>query len=382
MSELILAVDDEPLVLRAYQRNLGEQFDLHIAQSPAAALEMLEAEEYAVILSDLKMPGMDGVQFLQAARKLRPDTVRLMISGHADMGDALNSINQAGVFQLMLKPCPPEQVAEALQAGLEQYRLITAEKQLLDGTLNGAIQAMTDILSLLDPQAYGQAQLRRRLALEVARELKEPTWSFEVAAQLAEIGLATLPPDLNDKIKNKVNHPSEEETKLFERVPEFSYRLLQHIPRLETVTQGVLYQDKHFNGTGFPCDELAGDDIPIVARVLHAIKGLLAITGKRISPENAIRQLINSPEYYDPSVVHSLYCCIPILNNHPSGTINSGPSTVSLAGLVNGMIVRENITTPTGVVLITAGTLLTNAHIQRLHNFAAIKGIKEPIAIE
>ncbi|MCS6242355.1 MAG: response regulator [Opitutus sp.] len=384
MSNLILAVDDEPLILRAYQRSLGEQFTLHTAEGPAAALKMLEAEEYAVILTDLKMPGMDGVQFLQAARALRPDTVRLMISGHADMGDALNSINQAGVFRLMLKPCAPEQVAAALNAGLEQYRLITAEKQLLEGTLNGAIQALTDILSLLDAEAFGQAQLRRSLAREVALALKQPTWSFEIAAQLAEIGRATLPPSVNEKLKN--HQPlSAAETKLVERVPEFSSRLLQRIPRLEAVTQAVLYQDKHFNGAGYPENKIAGAAIPLEARVLHAIKALLTIVRKGTSPTEAISLLKQGPERYEPAVVLALYASVKVFEAAAKPVTTNGltaPSAVSLAKLEAGMTLRANVTTPNGLILLTAGTRLTEAHLQRLQNFAEINGVTEPIAIE
>jgi response regulator RpfG family c-di-GMP phosphodiesterase len=384
MSHLILAVDDEPLILRAYQRSFGEQFTLHTAEGPTAALKMLEAEEYAVILTDLKMPGMDGVQFLQAARALRPETVRLMISGHADMGDALNSINQAGVFRLMLKPCPPEQVAAALTAGLEQYRLITAERQLLECTLNGAIQALTDILSLLDAEAFGQAQLRRSLAREVALALKQPSWSFEIAAQLAEIGRATLPPALNEKLKTH-QLLSAEETRLAERVSEFSSRLLQRIPRLEAVTQAVLYQDKHFNGSGYPENKIAGTAIPLEARVLHAIKALLAIVRKGTSPTEAISVLKQNPERYEPAVVHALYAGLRVFQSAAKPVAGDGitsPTTVSLAKLESGMTLSADVTTSTGLILLCAGTRITDAHLQRLHNFAQLNGITEPIEVE
>src|SRR5690606_14584883 len=171
-------------------------------------------------------------RFLRAARELRPETVRMMISGHADLDDAINSVNNAGIFRLMLKPCPDEQIAAALTAGLEQYRLIVAEKELLEGTLNGAIQTLTDILGIMDGAVYGKAQLRRRLAREVAIALKEPTWTFEIAALLAEIGRATLPPALNQKLsQGQALNPAER--RLVERVPEFSSRLLQNIPRIE-----------------------------------------------------------------------------------------------------------------------------------------------------
>lgn len=378
MSDLILAVDDEPMVLRAYQRSLGDQFNLRTAEGPIAALEMLEAEEYAVILTDLKMPGMDGIDFLQGARTLRPDAVRLMISGHADMGDALNSINEAGVFRLMLKPCPTEKVAEALNAGLEQYRLITAERQLLESTLNGAIHTLTDILSLLDSEAYGQAQLRRGMARKLALELKQAPWNFEMAAQLADIGRASLPTALNEKIKNE-QPLSEAETHMLEQVPEFSSNLLQRIPRLESVTEAILYQDKHFDGTGFPKDALANEQIPIAARVLHAIKALLALTAQGNSPEDAISFLKREPKRYDPAIVRALYACIHLLRKKSTGT---GPLEIKLHKLAEGMVLLKDIRTTSGMMVLPTETRITQLHVQRIRNFAQFNRLEEPFLVE
>lgn len=381
MNELILAVDDEPLLLRSYRRTLGEHFNLATAEGPEAALDFLRANEVAVILSDLKMPGMDGVTFLQAAREVRPEAVRMIISGHADMSDAINSVNHAGIFRLMLKPCPEEQIAHALIAGVEQYRLIHAERQLLDGTLNGAIQTLTDILGMLDPEVYGEAQLRRRLAREVALALKQPTWTFEISALLAEIGRATLPPLLTEKLKAH-QALSEGERRILERVPEFSSRLLKHIPRIDAVVQAVLYQDKHFNGSGFPADGKAGADIPIAARMLHAVNALQELVKKGTDPADAIDLLRQGPERYDPDIVRALYSCIPVLRARKPAENSSEFGRASLASLVAGMVLLTDIVTAEGVKILAGGTCLTNLHIQRVRNYAQLNPVAEPILVE
>ncbi|MEN9841675.1 MAG: hypothetical protein RL376_1475 [Verrucomicrobiota bacterium] len=380
MSELILAVDDEPLVLRSYARTLGEQFTLVTADSPEAALEILGREQIAVILSDLRMPVMDGVSFLLLARQLQPDAVRMMISGHADLGDAINSVNQASIFRLMLKPCPTEEIAASLTAGLEQYRLLTAERQLLEGTLNGAIQALTDILGILDPEAFGQAQLRRALARNVAQALKQPSWTFEVAAQLADIGRATLPPTLNEKLKTGQSLNAAE-LALAERIPEFSSRLLQRIPRMQAVTEALLYQDKQFNGKGFPEGKVAGNAIPLVARVIHAIKALLAQTNKGIAPAEAISLLKQGPEHYDPAVVLALYATLPVFQNQPKPGQPAGQHPVMMSKLAAGMTLMADLTTPSGTRLLASGTLLSELHVQRIRNYAKLNPITEPIQV-
>lgn len=381
MTTRILAVDDEPLILRTYQRTLGDQFDLLTADHPDVALGLLRAQDVAVILSDLKMPGMDGVAFLRAARELRPDAVRMMISGHADMGDAINSVNQAGIFRLMLKPCPDLEIAAALSDGLAQHRLVTAEKQLLEGTLNGAIQSLTDILGILDWEAYGQAQLRRRVARAVALALKQPPWAFEIAALLADIGRATLPPDLNEKLKHH-HSLSDAERRLVERVPEFSARLLRHIPRIDAVVDAVLYQDKHVNGAGFPPDGRTGRDIPVAGRALHAIKALLAFLQKGTAPNAAIALLKQGPERYDPEVVLALYASLPVLQSRPPPLTGTGPQQATLASLAPDMTLLADITTREGMIVLSAGTRLTGLHIQRVKNFAHLNPLIEPFLIE
>jgi HD-GYP domain-containing protein (c-di-GMP phosphodiesterase class II) len=304
-----------------------------------------------------------------------------MISGHADMSDALNSINQAGIFRLMLKPCPTEEIAAALNAGLEQNRLIMAEKQLLEGTLNGALHALTDILSLLDPEAYGQAQLRGRIAGEVARALGQPSWAFETAALLADIGHATLPPLLGDKVRKRLAL-SEPERLLAERVPEFSARLLKHIPRLEAVAEAVLYQDKHFNGAGFPAGTVSRAALPLGARVLHVVKAMIQLTTKGTSPETAIEFLKQGPERYDPKVVQALYACVPLLSAKKAPAASGGPRKATLATLTEGMVLLADITTTAGMMVLATGTRLTPVYIQRILNFAELNPLAEPFLVE
>ena len=140
MTEKILCVDDEANILEAHQRGLGKQFHIETALGAEQALGQIDAQgPYTVVVSDMRMPGMDGVQLLSEVRKRAPDSVRIMLTGFADLQTAIEAVNEGNIFRFLTKPCPQETLAKALSAGIEQYRLVTAEKELLAKTLRGAI---------------------------------------------------------------------------------------------------------------------------------------------------------------------------------------------------------------------------------------------------
>ncbi|PYX95051.1 MAG: hypothetical protein DMG71_10630, partial [Acidobacteria bacterium] len=132
MSEKILFVDDEPAVLEGYKRLLHKEFSIDTAVGGVEGLTAIaQRGPFAVVISDLRMPGMDGVQFLSKVRTASPDTVRMALTGYADIDSAINAVNEGSIFRFLTKPCPKETLAKAVTAGLMQYRLITAEKELL-----------------------------------------------------------------------------------------------------------------------------------------------------------------------------------------------------------------------------------------------------------
>ena len=129
MSTKILCVDDEENVLTGLQRTLRKQFPIDIAVGGAAGLQRLERDgPYAVVMADMQMPEMNGIEFLKKAQAAAPDTVRLMLTGNADQKTAVDAVNDGHVFRFLTKPCDPPQLTSALEAALKQYRLITAER--------------------------------------------------------------------------------------------------------------------------------------------------------------------------------------------------------------------------------------------------------------
>ncbi len=138
MSDRILCVDDDPNILAGYQRILHARFALDTARGAQEALKKMQTQgPYAVVVSDLRMPEMDGITLLTKVRELSPDTVRIVLTGYADIQMAMAAVNEGSVFRFLAKPCPPEHLAKALQAALQQYRLQRVERELLELTLRG-----------------------------------------------------------------------------------------------------------------------------------------------------------------------------------------------------------------------------------------------------
>lgn len=197
MPEKILMVDDEDAVLVGYQRMFRNEFQIDTAPGGAAALAALEATgPYAVVVSDMRMPEMDGAKFLTKVKVLAPDTIRIMLTGDADVRSAVTAVNEGSIFRFLTKPCNKDTLAKALTAGLMQYRLLTAEKDLLENTLQGSIQVLTEVLSLVNPAAFGRALRVRRYIHQVATRMTLASpWRFEVAAMMSQLGCVTLHPE-------------------------------------------------------------------------------------------------------------------------------------------------------------------------------------------
>ncbi len=385
MSVKILCVDDEPNILSGYQRALRKQFEIETASGGAEALQKIKAcGPYAVLVTDMRMPGMDGVQFLQEARRVAPDSVRIMLTGNADQQTATDAVNDGHIFRFLSKPCPPEDLARALSAGLEQYRLVTAEKDLLEKTLGGTIKMLIEILSAVDPALFGRAQALRQSMRTLAAALladgkltRDQLWPLELAALLSEIGAVTIPPFVIDKVRRSAPL-TEDEQKIWHRVPETGYTLLRNIPRLEPVAEIVRFQRKHYDGGGVPLSLLSGELIPQGARMLKVLLDLADVEAGNISRRGAFALLLRQAHRYDPQILAAARQC---LGEDKQAAPETASVAVPLNRLAAGHVLAEDIMTADGKVLLTVGRKLTDVLLERLHNYAAVASIQEPISI-
>lgn len=381
MSEKILFVDDDPKLLAAVERNLRQKFNLVTAAGGDAALARLSADgPFAVLVADMQMPGMNGVQLLAQVQKQYPETVRFMLTGNADQQTAVEAVNKGHVFQFLTKPCPMEMLASALQAGIKQYRLITAERELLEKTLNGSVKMLSDVLSLADPLAFGRGEiLCNYMRTYVSTLTVANSWEFEIAAMLSQIGTVTIPPGIVEKARSGKELTSMEQ-EIYARVPKCGADLLANIPRLETVARIVLYQQKHYDGSGFPANVVRGEDIPIGARILKVLNDLVELEAQNVPKDEALRLMQQRAGWYDPRVLDATFACFDIYL--PETSAKSQGQPISVKELKAGQIVLADVKSASGKVIVLARSRLTPVLLARVNNFAKICPVEEPIYIE
>ena len=267
--EKILLVDDELNVLEGYTRLFRKHFQIHTAESGTLGLESITAQgPFPVVVSDCRMPMMDGIQFLKRIRNVAPDTVRIMLTGNNDLDTAMEAVNQGEIFRFLTKPCPPETFRMAIEAGIHQYELIRAEKELLEQTLTGSLEALSDVLSLVHPEAFGRAARVKRYVTGLADYLGlSDIWRLEISAALSQIGFVILPNSIAKKV-NEGGVLTSDEMQAFHQHPCSGSDILARIPRMKEVSEIILYQEKHFDGSGIPRDSRQGEEIPLGARLL------------------------------------------------------------------------------------------------------------------
>lgn len=381
MSTKILCVDDDANILASYQRSLHKQFELEIALGPEEGLKMLKSKgPYAVVVADMQMPGMNGIEFLTKVEAMTADTVRVMLTGNADQKTARDAVNEGHIFRFLTKPCSPEELAHALYAGLNQHQLIIAERELLENTLNGSVQMLSDILSMLDPVSFGFSQKLRQYACAYAEHMSLPqSWDLELAAMLSQVGCVTVPTTLIQKVRAEESL-SEEEKGVMSGLSATAAKLLGNIPRLEPVARIILYQGKHFDGSGFPADDIAGEAIPIGSRILKIFSDLIHYESCGLSFSESLTQMHVRKGYYDPSVLDSVFAYFDI--SPPEHAITNGKIVeVTLDDLQPGSMLAGKIETLDGWVIVGVGTPVSQIMIEKLRNYDVLNGIKQPIRI-
>jgi response regulator RpfG family c-di-GMP phosphodiesterase len=362
----VLCVDDEPQMLNALALNFGRQYRLHTAASGQAGLALIDQHpELAVIVSDMRMPEMNGAAFLAQARTKLPDATRLLLTGYADAASAAAAVNEGQIFRFLTKPCSPADLKAAVDAAVRQHELITAERVLLQQTLHGSIHALTDVLALANPLLFGRATRVKQLASELAEAVQLPErWQVEVAALLTHLGLITLPAELADKVYHGTElEPAEQE--MLDRTPKIADQLLGHIPRLEGVRMIIAARTRPFRLSEYVQPNAVEALAARGAQILKVALDYDSQIAAGASPDVALGTLRARSSQYDPALLEVLTA------SHATGTNPAEVHEVPLSALRPGMVFADEVRTTNGLLLVPAGTEVTTAFLERLRNYRA-----------
>jgi response regulator RpfG family c-di-GMP phosphodiesterase len=382
MKAKILLVDDDANLLAACERNLRRKFQLETALSGEAGLKKLaEYGPFGVVVADRQMPGMDGVTFLAHVSKAAPETVRMMLTGNADLEGIIRLVNDSNIFRFLTKPCPPEVLGKALEDAEALYQLRISERELLNKTLSGSIKLLTDILAVAETNSFGRDQsLREAIGVAADRLGLDNGWEIHLAVMLAPIGYVTIPPETLVKWRNG-KRLSEVEEQMVAHVPETAARLLANIPRLEGVARIVRYQNKCFDGAGSPIDDVAGELIPVGARLLKILLDSMDYQRRGLTPSEAFERMRSREGLYDPALLVFLQNATETPASGRADPVNLS-AEVTVKELVVGMVLRSAMETKEGALILPAGHRINGMTLQKIRNFQSVVGIKTPILVE
>jgi len=377
----ILIVDDTQENLQLLVRMLKEHgYKTRPVTSGSLALDAIRQAPPDLILLDINMPEMDGYEVckqLKTEAKLK-DIPVIFISAMNESIDKIKAFGAGGV-DYVTKPFQAEEVEARVKTHLDLYRQKRVERELLEKTLNGSIKLLTDIQGSADPHSFSRARRLRDLTTAFVQFAGlDSAWEYELAAMLSPIGLVLVPPAVINRSRQGLGL-SNQESAMMERVPEMGHNLLSNIPRLESVAQMVLYQNKSFNGEGFPYDSVCGEKIPLGARILKILADLVKWEERQLSVESAFARMQLATGDYDPQLLRSIAGCF---STEGLPAIPQAPVTeVPVDQLLVGDVLRADVMSTSGNLVLPVKTVISTMLLIRLRNFGELGGIVQPIKI-
>jgi CheY-like chemotaxis protein len=376
VKDRVLFVDDEPNVLDGIRRQLRNRVELETATSGSAGLELIRScGPFAVVVSDMRMPEMDGAHFLARVHELTPESVRMVLTGQADLDTTIKAVNEGRIFRFLLKPCDSETLLGVVKTGIEQYRLVTAEKHLLENTLNATVKVLCDMLGIINPVAQRRALQIQRYAESAADALRlTPVWQYRLAAVMSQLGCITMPAEALARAYGGAPL-GDDERRLYESHPEVAGKLIGSIPRLEAVAGMVAGQMQ------VPARDLSQGDVSswspekIGAAVLWAAVRFDRHVSMGRIPEQAAQLVLQAAPGLPLAITEAMVNAI----STDSGLFMS--RSVSLRELVVGMTIDADVLSERGTRLVPSGTEVNSTMLERLKAVANGVGVIEPIRV-
>ncbi len=356
----ILCVDDEPRVLEGLSLHLRKDYEVHSAVSGDEALKKLrEVKNVHVVVSDMRMPGMDGATLLAQVMALYPDITRILLTGETGREAAVSAVNRGHIFRFLTKPCPPDQLKNAVEAGVIQHRVLNAEREILQETVLGCIKALIDVLAMTSPVAFGRASRVKRSVMEFSATCGAPEyWQLEAASMLSQVGYLSLPAELVEKLYYGEKLDTDERV-LVEGAPKVAIRLLEHIPRLEPVLQILTALD----WTDEQIARLGDGTVGTATRTLAMVLEYDALVTQGNSVETAVQTLRSRASRYGATLVEQF------AKHVGAGSSGREVREMTLRSVQPGMTIMQDLRTSMGTLLVPRGFEVTPTFMERIRNY-------------
>jgi CheY-like chemotaxis protein len=363
MSRRVLFVDDEQALLNGIQRRLGIEYDIVVANGGEAGLSAMEMQgPFAVIVTDMRMPKMDGIEFIRAARAKAPDSVYIMLTGNQDQTTAIQALNEGHVFRFLTKPCQSADLKSTIDAGLHQYQLVTSEKELLHKTFVGAISVLTDVLELAQPSVFGRAERMQEIVIGLEQGLAlESQWEYKLAARLNLLGFALLPE--HDRVRFEMaTLAGAELLTAIRSAAATGRRIIERIPRLGTVSQ-IIGMQSSIDGSAIIVKPKNDQEKALMgATLLRVAIEWDTLARQGLSPVSASAELRESMPQLSPQTIQ-------VLSELELDDVCDAGVEVDVDKLEEGMVLLDDVLTSDGLMLIRSGRRLTWTIIEKLRSY-------------
>ena len=276
MRENVLLVDDEVNILNSMERAFAD-VDVAVlkAENAKEALRLLGEKEIAVLITDNRMPGMCGIELLTCLKDLSPETVKILMTGHADLSTAIEAINIGEVFRFIVKPWENEALIRTVQEGVEHYRFVQSLRNSDEATLLSLAQT----IELKDPYTRGHCDRVAGFALMIADQLRLPDETkqhIKYGSWLHDCGKIGVP----DAVLNFNGKLKDAEFNTIKQHPVWGARVARQARLPQAVINIILFHHERYDGEGYP-HGLRGRTIPIEARIVTIADIFDALTSNR-----------------------------------------------------------------------------------------------------
>ncbi len=415
----LLVVDDEENILRAISRLLmDEDLDVLTATSGEEALRILGSNrDVGVIVSDQRMPGLTGVDFLEKARRIAPDTIRIMLTGYADVNAAVDAINRGGAYRYVAKPWKDEELVQIIREAAQRFSLARENKRLsemlkkkneelrnwnsklelyvqeqtkeiqknneelqslnerLRKNFQNSIIAFSGLIELRDSAVRNHSRNVAEVSRKAAESLGLPAREVDtitIASLLHDIGKIGIPDVL---LRKGLGDMSPEELKEYRLHPVRGQAAIDSIEDLREAGTLIRHHHESYDGSGFP-DGLKGSGIPVGSRIIGMVDAVDKAMGSLLS-DSAVQAALKGVKdalgrRFDPGLFKHVRAAVE--DTYSKVVVETAVVELELHpdNLEAGMVISRDVYSGTGLLLLSKGLQLNEKNIQAIRRYYRI----------